>query len=119
MRNFKSDYDKENDDLFLYSEESKSSASIEIGDIVLDFDKNKGLVGMEIMGATNLIKSFIAEKMDINKTILSNIISCKVETISSGNFFIIKMVLLIKEDMKVPLNISIPRITTHSPSITC
>lgn len=44
MKKFEFDYDAQNDDLFVYDKETKSTASVEIGDVVLDFGRSKGLV---------------------------------------------------------------------------
>ncbi len=117
MQKFKFDYDKENDDLFLYSGKSKSTASIEIGDIVLDFDKNRGLVGIEIMRASELIKSLVIDNVRINKNLLSNIITCKVDTKFHDNLLTIKMILLMSGEQRIPVNLSVPHITKSSPAL--
>ena len=41
--------------MFLYDKKGGYNASVEISDFVLDFDKEKRLVGIEIMNATNSI----------------------------------------------------------------
>ncbi len=41
MQKFNFSYDKENDDLFLFSPKSKSKGSIDLGQIVLDFNNKK------------------------------------------------------------------------------
>ena len=46
---FKFDYDESSDDLFLFSPKSKSKGSVEFGDIVLDFNNKKELVGIELI----------------------------------------------------------------------
>ena len=38
MKDFKFDYDEENDDLFIYLEGKKSAGAVEIGDFIVDFD---------------------------------------------------------------------------------
>lgn len=119
MQEFKSDYDKENDDLFLYNPKSKSRASIEIGDIILDFDKNKTLSAIEIMNATKFIKSFlIDDKITIDKESLANLITCRVDTKVQDNLLLVKIVLLMKFNKQIPLVLSIPRITRSSPALS-
>ncbi|MBD3361480.1 DUF2283 domain-containing protein [Candidatus Woesearchaeota archaeon] len=52
MKKFNFSYDKENDDLFLYNHNSKSAGSVEVGDIILDFNNKKELVGIQINKAS-------------------------------------------------------------------
>ena len=119
MQEFKFDYDKENDDLFLYSPKTKSSASVEIGNIVLDFNKNKGLSGIEIMNVTRFLRSLISDdNMLIDKDSLANIVACKVESKVHDNFLFIKLLLLMKHEQKIPVNLSVPRITKSSPALS-
>ena len=54
MEKFNIDYDNESDDLFLYAKE-KSKGSVEIGDLILDFDRGGKLVGIEMLNATNFL----------------------------------------------------------------
>ncbi|MBU2637908.1 MAG: DUF2283 domain-containing protein, partial [Nanoarchaeota archaeon] len=56
MQKFNFDYDSGNDDLFLYNPQSKSKASIEMGDFILDYNNRKELVGIEIVNY-NMAKS--------------------------------------------------------------
>ena len=56
MRKFNFSYDKENDDLLLFNPKSKSKGSVELGNIILDYGKNREFVGMQIMNASNTIK---------------------------------------------------------------
>ena len=61
-------YDRESDDLFLYS--SKSKGSIEIGDFILDFNNRKELVGLELMNASRVLEDITGE--NVNK-LLNNL----------------------------------------------
>ena len=118
MEEFKFDYDRENDDLFLYSGKNKSKASIEIGNIILDFDKNRKLSGIEIMNATRFLNSLITEeRISITKDLLSNLVACRVDSRSQDNLLLIRIVLLMKHK-KIPLNLSIPQITKPSPAVS-
>ncbi len=56
------DYDPEQDNLFLFNPKSKSNASIELNDIVSDFNSKKQLTAIEITNATKILKSLIKEK---------------------------------------------------------
>jgi uncharacterized protein YuzE len=121
MQRFKFDYDEENDDLFIYNKDKKSSASVEIGKLVLDFDKDKKLTGIEIMDAVAYLSAFSVKGL-INKELLENIFACEVGTESQDNILIIKLVLSMKsssESIELPINMTIPRITRSSPALTC
>ena len=118
MQNFKFDYDKENDDLFIYSTKSKSGASVEIGDVVFDFDKDKKLAAIEIMNATKFLKSLIVDHK-FSKNTLSELVSCEIEVNVQDNFLLIKIVFLVKEGRRLPANLSLPRISASSPALKC
>lgn len=119
MQEFKFDYDKENDDLFLYNPRTKSTASIEVGKLVLDFNRQKKLTAIEIMDATDFLKP-LAGKLKINKVALSNIVSCKIQTKAQDNFLLIKMLFLMRinrKEIELPLNMPIPRVSERSPAL--
>ncbi len=119
MQRFEFDYDYENDDLFLYDKDCKSSGSVEIGDVVLDFDKRKGLVGIEITDATSFIRLLIPQnQFRITKKALSNLSACKVESRTRDNFLFIKIILLMSKNLEIPVNLSIPRIGRSSPALS-
>ncbi|AEH07216.1 DUF2283 domain-containing protein [Methanothermococcus okinawensis] len=60
------DYDFENDDLFVYKKGAKSKMTIDLDDVLLDFD-NKGIVGMEILDASKIFK---VDKYDLLKNLI-------------------------------------------------
>lgn len=118
MAKFNIDYDKESDDLFLYSDR-KSKGSIEIGDIVLDFDPNGVLVGIEFLNTIQFLKNSVTEevKNQIDKTFLSNLLKCEVETKQQNNFLFIKIILIGKKTtISCPINA--PLIEETSPALT-
>ena len=55
MAEFEFSYDLENDSLFLFKKEGKSKGSIELGDLIFDFDYKLRLAGVQILNATSLI----------------------------------------------------------------
>lgn len=116
MQKFEFSYDKDNDDLFLYSPKSKSKGSVELGDFILDFNSKKQLVGIQLMHATELIKDLIGENISTLKNLLKNLKSCKVEIKPKNNLLIIKIYLLsgVKEIAPV---ISVPSIRESSPAL--
>lgn len=117
IRKFAFDYDPEHDNLFLYNPKSKSKASIEIDDIVVDFNSKKQLSAIEIANATVILKSLLKDKPAINKKMLQEIKDCKVEIIKQSNHIIIRLLIILKsEQIFAPL--IIPTITEPSPTPT-
>ena len=117
MAKFNIDYDKESDDLFLSSEE-KSKGSIEIGNIVLDFDNKCRLVGIELLNAIQFLKDSVANGTEkiISKEFLSTLIGCEVETKQQNNFLFIKIILTGKlGEVSCPINA--PLIQEASPAL--
>ena len=116
MQKFKFSYDRENDDLFLYNPKSKSKRSVEIGDLVLDYNSKKELVGIQILNASKFIKDFVDVKGSSIKDILNNLEECKVDVKAKSNMLIIKIYLHAKEKDLSPV-ISVPRIVEKSPAL--
>ena len=58
MKQFKFDYDVNNNDLFIYLEGKKSKGSIELGNFILDFDEKGDLVAIQILNISEILKKF-------------------------------------------------------------
>ncbi len=116
IKKFAFDYDPENDNLFIYNPKSKSKASIELDDIVLDFNSKKQLSAIEITNATKILTSLIKEKTPIDKDMLKEIKDCKIEIIKQNNHIIIR-ILIILQSGQIFTPLIIPIITESSPSI--
>ena len=114
MSKFNFDYDEESDDLFLFSEH-KSKGSIEIGDLVLDFDSKGNVVGIEFLNATR----FISESGSrVSKEFLRNLEACDVKVSQKNNFLFIKLTLATKtKEVIVPINA--PFVLQQSPALAC
>ncbi len=117
IRKFNFDYDSENDNLFLYNSKSKSKASIELNDIVIDFNSKKQLTAIEITNATKILKSLVKEKIKLNKKMLKEIKDCKIEIIKQNNNFIIRLFIELKSK-KLFTPIIIPTVNENNPIIT-
>ena len=115
MERFNIDYDKESDDLFLYAKE-KSKGSIEIGDLVFDFDRSGKLVGIEVLNASAFLNDCVANGGRISKEFLSELVKCEIEVKQRNNFLFIKMFLIGKK-VTIPCQISAPAITETSPAL--
>ncbi len=117
MQKFKFSYDKGNDDLFLYNPKSKSKGSVELGELIFDYNNKKELVGIQIMNATKLVKDIVNEKdIEIIKEILYNLKECKVEIKAQNKLLIIKIFLSSKTNEISPI-LPIPRIQETSPAL--
>jgi uncharacterized protein YuzE len=114
IKKFAFDYDPENDSLFLYN--SKSKASIELDDIVIDFNSKKQLSAIEITNATKILTALLKEKTPPDKNMLQDIKDCKIEIIKQNNHLIIRLfIILSSRQIFTPL--IIPTINEPSPSI--
>jgi len=85
MKDFKIDYDADNDSLFVYLEGSKSKGAVEIGNFVLDFDENNDLVAMEIFDAKEIFKILLTKIIELN-----NLKEFKADIVSMRNMAGIK-----------------------------
>ncbi|MGM5485220.1 MAG: DUF2283 domain-containing protein [Nanobdellota archaeon] len=117
MRKFNFSYDVENDDLLLFRPRSKSKGSVELGDIVFDYDSKKEFVGIQIVNASKFLREITGERSRKLKEILTGLESCMVKTTYKGNLMIVRLELLSKSNDKINPVFSIPRIAKSSPSI--
>ena len=116
MQKFNFSYDKENDDLFLSRPNAKSKGSVELGDIILDFNNKKELVGIQIMNVSKLFKDITEEKITILRNLLNNLNKCRVEVKPKNNMLLIKIFLFSKVKEIAPV-ISVPSIMESSPAL--
>lgn len=114
MKNYKFSYDKEFDDLLIFDSNSKSKGSVELGDIILDFNSKKEFVGIQLMNASKILKD-ISGEVDVN-IILEHLKECRVETITKNNLLIIK-IFLISDKRQISSVLSVPNITESSPAL--
>jgi len=117
MPSFEFSYDRENDILFLSKKGAMSKGAIEWGDLILDFDYQKKLVGIQIMNAVDFLAEMADVPRDSIEKMLSRLEHCEVESRQHRNTWIIKVILVSKlnERMRIPL--SAPSLTTHSPAL--
>lgn len=109
MRTFKADYDKTNDNLFLYYPRKKSSGSVEFGDIVLDFDDEDNVVGIELFDASVLIKAAsFRNDVKITRSLLDRMRSSKMNFKRKGSNIVIKCILSSDKGLDIPVSIIAP-----------
>ena len=119
MQKFNFSYDKENDDLFLFNPKSKSKGSVEIGDLILDYNNKKECVGLQIMNASKIIKDMLSKEDAASvKEVLDNLEECRVDIKPKNNLLIIKVYLNSRAKKIAPV-ISVPSIQETSPALAC
>jgi len=102
----KIDYDEENDILYVYSGE-KAKDSLEIDKFVLDISADNKVVGVEIFDAINIVSKLSG--FEINKEILSNIASARMQFYQSKELFYVLIFLIVQiKDNKQEINIQVP-----------
>lgn len=106
-------YDAENDDLFLYRKGSKTSGSVEFGNIVLDFDK-KGVNALEFLDASKTLSTIVGSR--VTKKQLASIKAASIESEVKGGSLIVRFgILSAEEEISAP--IVIPGFKYKSPAL--
>ncbi|MDD5086675.1 MAG: DUF2283 domain-containing protein [Candidatus Nanoarchaeia archaeon] len=114
---FNFDYDFENDSLFLFDPKSKSKASIELDDFIIDFNSHKEVSAIELLNASSFFKGIDLQGKTIDKELLKDIQDCKIELTPKSNFTIIKFLLLFKSKKLLTTPVFIPTIKESSPAV--
>ncbi|MFA5992074.1 MAG: DUF2283 domain-containing protein [Candidatus Pacearchaeota archaeon] len=112
MKQFKFDYDEENDDLFIYLDGSKSNGAVEIGNFVIDFDKDENFVALELTDASKVLSKLLAKII-----VLSKIRELKAEAMNFRNMASIKLKITTDSETETA-NIIIPTVRETSPAIS-
>ena len=118
MPKFEFDYDRENDSLFVFRKGAKSKSSIELGNLIYDFDDNDLLAGVEILSAADTLTGLVNHNVD--EKLLLSIKSTEVETKTVGNLLMIRIKIgfnqeVLKKELIAP--IQVPNIKTRSPAL--
>ena len=112
MEKFNFNYDSENDDLFIYLEDRKSSGAVELGNFVLDFDEKGNLVAMQILNASEILSKILSKVIKLN-----TVREVRADIINFRNMDAIKFK-IISEDYEENANILIPHIKEKSPVLS-
>jgi len=113
-KKFKFDYDAENDSLFIFDPKTKSNSSIELDDLVIDFNSKKQVSAIEFLNASAFFKGLVGEPA---KTFLRQLQDCKIDIMPKKNFLLIKLLLLFKKEKKIETPIMVPTIKKQSPAL--
>ncbi len=102
------DYDKSNDILAIHKN-GPAHVSARIGEIILDFNRDKQIIGVEIFNPDKLL--------GITKKALSNLSDAKIMTRERGNCVYVYLVLKIKSEDKariMPLPLGLEQPSSHA-----
>ncbi|MBW2966322.1 DUF2283 domain-containing protein [Candidatus Woesearchaeota archaeon] len=116
IRKFNFDYDYENDSLFLYDPKSKSKASIEIDDFIIDLNNKKEITGIELLNASKFFKGLDLD-LKVDKSLLKEIKECKIDIVPKNNFIVIKFMILFESKKQLVTPVYIPTINEPSPAV--
>jgi uncharacterized protein YuzE len=112
MQNFKFDYDKENDSLFVYLDGAKSKGAVEMGDFVFDFDGKGNLAAMEIFNVSEIFNAVLSKMIKLAK-----IKEFGVEIFNFRNSRATIKFSISDDTERQSANIIIPRVAEKSPSL--
>lgn len=115
MPKFEFDYDFMNDSLFIFKKETKSKASVELGNFVYDFDDKNQIAGIEILSATDTLAELVNH--DVSKELLKSIKNADVKTRIISNLLMIRIQLAFNSkvfDKELIVPIQVPNIGVHS-----
>jgi len=116
-KKFDFDYDYKNDSLFVYNPKVKSKGSIEFDDFIIDFTNKKEIASVELLNASDFFKGLNIDSSKIDKKMLNEIKTCKLEIIPKNNFIVIKFLFLFKSNKKLITPVFIPSISKKSPAV--
>jgi uncharacterized protein YuzE len=113
LKKFNVDYDAENDSLLLYR--GKSHGGIELSGIILDFDKEHALVGVELQHASSLLKDLIFSDVKVSKKTLQGVKSSRIDIRIKNQLLILKIFLLFEDHTELVAPITVPMIVEQNP----
>lgn len=96
------DYDEKNDILYIY-QKGKFKGNVEIGDFVLDIDVNKRVMGIEILNASENLKS-----LNITKDMLAKVKNASLKTLYKKDSILVGLVLSLPQNIEKPAMIALP-----------
>ena len=107
MVKYHSDYDSENDILYITKENTKTHSSVELGNFVIDLDSKKRIVAIEMF---DVIKTFRLIGKRLTKKQLSHIIKARIFIHKQKNAFLIGFAIKLPENNEeIPYQLTIPQ----------
>ncbi|MBN2127086.1 MAG: DUF2283 domain-containing protein, partial [Candidatus Diapherotrites archaeon] len=93
---FESDYDFQEDLLYLYNKSKKSKGSIELGELIIDLEKKGEIVGLEIFNASKYLSNLTNKK--ITKSDLKKIKPPVISFTPLNGVILIKLIFSIEKE---------------------
>lgn len=120
MQNYEFSYDKEHDDLLIHRAGAKSAGSIDAGDLLVDLDKNRKPVGIQIINASAFISSVLGqENGNAARVMLCNLREVSLEIKTHKKMLFIRISLANSSSSLSPL-IILPKISVWpGKAISC
>ena len=118
MKTFNFSYDRANDDLFLHSSLSKSAGSIEMGDLIVDYNSEKELVGIQLLHASTLLQELAGKTAKSIQTVLSTLKRCPFSIKKTNGLLFVK-VCFESDTGELHSVFSLPNLQEMSPAVTC
>ncbi len=109
------DYDSEEDILFVHREDSKSKGSVEVmgGDVILDVSKEKEVVGIEILNASEILKPY-----DIDKGMLKEATTASLKTSQHRNTLFLTLLLTFSQKKEKEVVLTVPSLASPQSPVT-
>ena len=104
-------YDSQADDLFIYRKRKKTKGSVELGNIILDFDKD-GVNAIQFIDASKTLSDIMG--MRITKKLLSSITAATLDSNAKGGNLIVRFGILAMNE-KISAPIVVPGFKEKSP----
>ncbi len=117
IKKFKFDYDHDQDSLFIYDPDSKSKSSVEIDDLIIDYNSKREISGVELLHASQFFKDAALDGQLLSKTLLKEVTDCKLEIIPKHNFVVLKFILTFKTNQISTAPVIVPTISEPSPAL--
>ena len=124
-RVLQSDYDNETDTLYLYSTKEKTSASVSLGDLIIDYAAKGEVMGLEFLNATKTLppllltssKTLFKDENTLNPEVLQKIAKSRVHLDTVSSFIVITFTLEI-DKKEIQAKLSLPTPTTSKEVMT-
>lgn len=102
IKNLKFNYDKLNDLLYVYKENSNVYANVVIGEFHIELDKEGNVVGVEILKAFDLLSEY-----GITMELLENIKKVNLKIVTRDNSLLIfLMIASLMEEKSIPITMN-------------
>ncbi len=100
-RSLQADFDEESDSLYLYSAKEKAAGSLVFGNLVVDYAKDGGIVGLEFIDASTTLpplfvvapKNIFESEKRLKPAFLHQISGASVSLDTAANFMVVKCLL--------------------------